>query len=152
MQMHDSAGRFQGAGGLPLYYQNWYLACSPKATIMMIHGLGSHCGWFDKLARKLIEQEYVTIDYILSYSTTIARAIALAPALEQVDVPRWKLLAGKMLSWVYPQFTLNTGIDLDTGIRDRALLEASFTYVTRRARSGNGTQRKQTIFCPSSFN
>jgi alpha-beta hydrolase superfamily lysophospholipase len=51
-------------------------------------------------------------------------AIALAPTLGKVGVSPVRVLLGKMLSRVWPRFTLNTGIDMSAGSRDQQVVAA----------------------------
>jgi alpha-beta hydrolase superfamily lysophospholipase len=68
----------------------------------------------------------VTIDYILSYpdeASALQGAIALAPALGKVGVSSFKVCLGRLLSRMFPHFTLHTGIEIDTASRDRVVLD-----------------------------
>ena len=70
----------------------------------------------------------IVLDYILRYpqqASVLQGAIALAPTLGRVGVSTIRVLLGKMLSRVWPRFTLNTGIDLSAGSRDQQVLAAS---------------------------
>jgi alpha-beta hydrolase superfamily lysophospholipase len=84
----------------------------PKCPIFLMgHSLGS----------------VVVLDYVLRYpqdASVLQGVIALAPTLGKVGVSRIKLLVGNLLSQVWPQFTLSTGIDLTAGSRDEKILAA----------------------------
>lgn len=56
--MQHFEGSFAGAGGLALYYQTWYPTQTVKATVGILHGLGSHSGWFRDIAAALVRQDY----------------------------------------------------------------------------------------------
>ncbi|MEH2114293.1 alpha/beta hydrolase [Nostoc sp.] len=76
----------------------------------------------------------IVLDYILRYpqqASLLQGAIAIAPTLGKVGVSPIRILLGKMLSRVWPRFTLNTGIDISAGSRDRQIL-ATFTQDTLR--------------------
>ncbi|HBB35919.1 MAG TPA: lysophospholipase [Cyanobacteria bacterium UBA8803] len=69
--------------------------------------------------------------------------IALAPALGQVGVSPIKVLLGQLLSRVWPHFTLNTGIDLAAGSRDKTVLDA---YARDSLRHTRASARLATEF------
>ena len=76
----------------------------------------------------------IVLDYILRHpqqASVLQGAIALAPSLGTVGVSPIRVLLGKMLSRVWPRFTLNTGIDLSAGSRDEQVL-AAFAQDTLR--------------------
>ncbi len=88
----------------------------------------------------------VVLDYILRHPTeasTLQGAIALAPAIGKVGVSKVRLLIGKLLSRIWPQFTLNTGIDLSAGSRDEKILVA---YAQDPLRHTLGTARLATEY------
>jgi alpha-beta hydrolase superfamily lysophospholipase len=88
----------------------------------------------------------VVLDYILRYPTeasTLQGAIALAPAIGKVGVSKIRLLIGRLLSRVWPQFTLNTGIDLSAGSRDEKVLAA---YAQDPLKHTLGTARLATEY------
>ncbi|MBN3958877.1 alpha/beta hydrolase [Nostoc sp. NMS8] len=76
----------------------------------------------------------IVLDYILRYPQQVSLlqgVIAIAPTLGKVGVSPIRILLGKMLSRVWPRFTLNTGIDISAGSRDQQVL-AAFTQDTLR--------------------
>ncbi|MEH2388026.1 MAG: lysophospholipase [Nostoc sp.] len=88
----------------------------------------------------------IVLDYILRYpqqALVLQGAIALAPTLGKVGVSPIRVLLGKMLSRVWPRFTLNTGIDISAGSRDQQILAA---YVQDRLRHTRATARLATEF------
>lgn len=149
-----------------IYYQSWLPSENPKAIIVLVHGLGSHSGWFSNVAEKLVESDYgvyaldlyghgkslgqqghinswddfrgnldyfcqwvksqyseqslfilghslgglIVLEYILRLSPAVNGIIIMAPALGKVGISRFKIMAGKLLSWVYPRFSLDIGI------------------------------------------
>lgn len=56
MQHHE--GTFNGAHGFNLYYQSWHPVEPAKAVLGIVHGLGSHSGWFGCIANDLVAQGY----------------------------------------------------------------------------------------------
>lgn len=85
----------------------------------------------------------IVLDYLLDHPTAVGGAIALAPALGPVGISPLKLALGRLLSRVYPRFTLSTGIDLAAGSRDPAVLAA---YDRDPLRHSVGTARLAAEF------
>ena len=88
----------------------------------------------------------IVLDYVLRYpkdASSLQGAIALAPTLGKVGVSPVRVLIGKMLSRVWPRFTLNTGIDITAGSRDEQILAA---YVQDTLRHTRATARLATEF------
>jgi alpha-beta hydrolase superfamily lysophospholipase len=194
-----SDGWLAGAYGLTLYYRHWFPHDRPKATVGIVHGLGSHSGAFSALAIALTEAGYgvygldlrghgrslgqrgyiqrwvelredlhcfqrfiqeqvphqpsfllghslgaiIVLDYALYYPETLAGAIAMAPAIGPVGVSPLKLAIGRILSWVWPQFTLDTGIPEKSGTHDPAVLAI---YAEDPLRHTKGTARLASEF------
>ncbi|BAY93078.1 MULTISPECIES: alpha/beta hydrolase [unclassified Tolypothrix] len=87
----------------------------------------------------------VVLDYILHYPnevSTLKGAIALAPALG-VGVSKFRLLLGQLLSRIWPQFSLSTGLDLSSASRDQKILAA---YAQDPLRHTLGTARLATEY------
>ncbi|MEH1903531.1 MAG: lysophospholipase [Nostoc sp.] len=88
----------------------------------------------------------IILDYILRYpqqASLLQGAIALAPTLGKVGVSPIRVLLGKMLSRVWPRFTLNTGINISAGSRDQQILTA---YAQDTLRHTRATARLATEF------
>ncbi|MCC5637774.1 alpha/beta hydrolase [Nostoc sp. CHAB 5844] len=88
----------------------------------------------------------VVLDYVLHYpqaAAVLKGVIILAPSLGKVGVSKIKLFLGQLLSWVWPRFTLNTGLDLAAGTRDEKVLA---TYTQDALRHTLGTARLATEF------
>lgn len=66
----------------------------------------------------------VVIDYALHHPAGLAGVIAVAPPLGRFGTPGWLLALGRALSWVWPEFTLETKLDLSGLSRDAAVREA----------------------------
>ena len=62
------------------------------------------------------------LDYALHHGSRLSGVIAAAPALGEVGVPRVLMAAGRILSRVWPRFSLRTGMDLSGISRDPAAL------------------------------
>jgi alpha-beta hydrolase superfamily lysophospholipase len=52
---------FLNNDGLLIFVRSWTLTRSPKACIIILHGLTEHSGLYDQTARALNEQDYVVI-------------------------------------------------------------------------------------------
>ncbi len=103
----------------------------PKTPIFLLgHSLGS----------------VIVLDYALRYpqeASTLGGVITLAPALGKVGVSKTRLLIGKLLSRVWPRFTLNTGLDLSASSRDENIIAA---YAQDSLRHTRGSARLATEF------
>lgn len=88
----------------------------------------------------------IVLDYALRCPQEASRlqgVITLAPALGKVGVSKTRLLIGKLLSRIWPRFTLNTGLDLSAGSRDEKILAA---YAQDSLRHTRGSARLATEF------
>lgn len=87
----------------------------------------------------------IVLDYVLRYpqAAALQGIIILAPSLGKVGVSKIKLLVGKLLSRVWPRFSLNTGLDLAAGTRDEKVLAS---YTQDALRHTLGTARLATEF------
>ncbi|MBD6619233.1 lysophospholipase [Komarekiella sp. 'clone 1'] len=88
----------------------------------------------------------IVLDYVLRYPKDVSKlrgAIALAPTLGKVGVSPVRVLIGKMLSRVWPGFSLNTGIDITAASRDEQILAA---YAQDTLRHTRATARLATEF------
>ncbi|MGH7628807.1 MAG: lysophospholipase [Gemmatimonadales bacterium] len=65
----------------------------------------------------------IVLDYALHHPEHLAGVAAASPALGRPNVPGWMLLLGRILSRVWPTFSLETGLDLSGITRDTAALE-----------------------------
>ena len=65
----------------------------------------------------------VVLDYALHHPAGLRGVIALAPPLGELGVPAPLLALGRVLSWVWPRFSLETGMDLTGIARDPAVVE-----------------------------
>ncbi|ABA24053.1 Alpha/beta hydrolase fold protein [Trichormus variabilis ATCC 29413] len=88
----------------------------------------------------------VVCDYILRCPQEVAKlqgAIALAPAIGKVGVSKFRLLVGKLLSQIWPRFSLTTGLDLSAGSRDEKVVAA---YAQDTLRHNLGSARLATEY------
>ncbi len=88
----------------------------------------------------------IVMDYVLCSPTeasALQGVIALSPALGPVGVPPFKLTLGRLLSRVWPQFTLSTGIDLSAASSDPAVIAA---YAQDQLRHSRGSARLSTEY------
>ncbi|MBT9311017.1 alpha/beta fold hydrolase [Leptothoe kymatousa] len=65
LTMQHQDGMFTVRDGLSLYYQSWLPPSTVKATIVLVHGLGSHSGLFQNVVRALIPEGYAIYGYDL---------------------------------------------------------------------------------------
>jgi len=47
--------QFAGAGGYPIYLRRWRPSVPARASLVLSHGLGEHCGRYEHVARRLVE-------------------------------------------------------------------------------------------------
>ncbi|MFN6565102.1 MAG: lysophospholipase [Nostoc sp. ChiSLP01] len=88
----------------------------------------------------------IVLDYALRYpheASALQGVITLAPALGKVGVSKTRLIIGKLLSRIWPRFSLNTGLDLSGGSRDEKILAA---YAEDSLRHTRGSARLATEF------
>ncbi len=86
------------------------------------------------------------LDYLLRYpeeAKLLAGAIAFTPALGESGVPTIRLILGRILSRIYPRFSMNTGMDLGFASRDAEVIKA---YARDTLRHTVGTARLSTEF------
>lgn len=58
-------GTFVTTPGLELYYQSWHPLDSSQAVVIFIHGLGSHSGWFSRIAQDLVARQHTVYAFDL---------------------------------------------------------------------------------------
>lgn len=63
-----------------------------------------------------------SLDYVLRFPGRLRGIVALSPTLGRVGVSPFRLLLARLLSRVWPRFTLSTGLDLSASSRDPAVL------------------------------
>ena len=131
-------GRSPGPRG---YVQNWAefrqdLACFHRlireerphqACYVIGHSLGAN----------------VVLDYALAAPEKLAGIIAIAPVVGPVGISPLKLALGRLLSRLWPRFTLNAGIPEGAGSHDPTVIAA---YVNDPLRHTKGTARLATEF------
>jgi alpha-beta hydrolase superfamily lysophospholipase len=69
----------------------------------------------------------VVLDYALKHPEKIAGVIAAAPPLGKVGVPPLLMMLGRVMSRIWPRFSLEVGMDLSGLARDPAVIEAVLT-------------------------
>ncbi|WP_156819950.1 alpha/beta hydrolase [Synechococcus sp. PCC 7336] len=74
---------------------------------------------------------------------SVSGAIAMAPALGRVGVPPVKLAIGRVLSNIWPRFSLDTGLEAEAAVQDKTLLQANLEDPLRHTQ---GTARLATEF------
>ncbi len=88
----------------------------------------------------------IVLDFLLNcpqVGKKLQGAIALAPSVGKVGISPFKLFLGKVLSGIWPSFSLNTGMDANTASRDEKVLAA---YAQDPLRHTRGTARLATEF------
>jgi alpha-beta hydrolase superfamily lysophospholipase len=66
----------------------------------------------------------VVLDYAIHYPQDLAGVIATSPPLGEVGVPPLLMALGRVMSRIFPRFSLNVGMDLSGLARDPAVIEA----------------------------
>ncbi|HEY9762876.1 MAG TPA: lysophospholipase [Trichocoleus sp.] len=89
----------------------------------------------------------VVLDDALQAPESLAGVIAMAPAIGPVGVSPLKLGIGRLLSWVWPRFALDTGIPEGAGSQNPETVAA---YATDPLRHRWGTARLVTEFLQAS--
>ncbi len=56
--MEHREGKFQGAGGLELYYQCWRPEEEPRAVLAIVHGFGEHSGRYMNVVNRLVPKGF----------------------------------------------------------------------------------------------
>jgi alpha-beta hydrolase superfamily lysophospholipase len=56
--MQHKESTFTGHDNLELYYQSWHPDTEPKATLIIVHGLGEHSGRYINLVNPLVADNY----------------------------------------------------------------------------------------------
>ena len=85
----------------------------------------------------------IALDYILRFPDKLQGVIATAPAIGKVGVSPVRMGIGRILSWLWPNFTLCTGIEQGAGSRDPAVVAA---YAQDPLRHTKGSARLVTEF------
>jgi alpha-beta hydrolase superfamily lysophospholipase len=75
----------------------------------------------------------VVLDYVLHYPQGLQGTIISNPILGAVGVSPIKFAIARLLSQVWPTFSLSTGVASDTGARDPAILASHFNDPLRHA-------------------
>ncbi len=201
-QSRHCEGWRAGVNNVSLYFQRWHSAQKQpaKATVVIVHGLGSHSGLFQPLVDRLLAQNYciysfdlrghgrsegqrgyinrwdeyredlrqfvnwvqwqegdrpcylmgnslgaaIVLDYSLQFPDSVDGLILSAPAVSTQGISPLKLKAGRLLSQVYPHFSLSTGFkQKQPSTRDTAVNAA---YANDPLRHSRGTARLSTEF------
>jgi alpha-beta hydrolase superfamily lysophospholipase len=88
----------------------------------------------------------IALDYTLHYvqdKSILQGVIAFAPSIGKVGVPLSRVVLGKLLSQVWPRFSLNIGLDFSAGSRDQQILDS---YTQDKLRHTLATARLSTEF------
>ncbi|MFO0052316.1 MAG: lysophospholipase, partial [Dolichospermum sp.] len=88
----------------------------------------------------------IALDYTLHYiqdQSTLAGVIGFSPSIGQVGVPLSRVVLGKLLSRVWPRFSLHIGLDFSAGSRNQKILDS---YTQDKLRHTLATARLSTEF------
>ncbi|MFM9159614.1 MAG: serine aminopeptidase domain-containing protein, partial [Dolichospermum sp.] len=88
----------------------------------------------------------IALDYTLHYvkdQSTLAGVIGFSPSIGQVGVPLSRIVLGKLLSRVWPRFSLHIGLDFSAGSRNQKILDS---YTQDKLRHTLATARLSTEF------
>ena len=61
--MKHKEGVFKGIGDLELYYQCWLPKDEPEAVLLIIHGLGEHCGRYMNVVNHFVPKGYAVYGF-----------------------------------------------------------------------------------------
>ncbi len=61
--MQHTDGHFAGVGGLELYRRCWHPESSPRAAIVLVHGVGEHSGQYMNVVGPIVEAGYTVCSY-----------------------------------------------------------------------------------------
>ena len=53
--MRPTEGRFAGSDGIELCSRAWEPDSTPRAVVVLVHGVGEHCGRYENLVVPLAE-------------------------------------------------------------------------------------------------
>ena len=56
--IHHNEGRFEGAGGLEIYWQSWRAEVPVKAVVVIAHGAGEHGGRYRHVVERIVPAGY----------------------------------------------------------------------------------------------
>ncbi len=56
--MHHAEGNFKGVRDANIYYQNWLPDGEVKAVLLVVHGLGEHCGRYMNVVNHFVPRGY----------------------------------------------------------------------------------------------
>jgi alpha-beta hydrolase superfamily lysophospholipase len=89
----------------------------------------------------------VVLEYALRHPAGLAGVIAAAPPLGQLGVPPLLMALGRLLSRVFPRFSLNVGMDLSGLARDPVVVETVLAdpFFHRRGTARLSTEVTTTI-------
>jgi alpha-beta hydrolase superfamily lysophospholipase len=85
----------------------------------------------------------IALDYALRFGETLQGLILMSPTLGAVGISPLKLLLGRILSRIYPRFSLDTGIDFSASSRNPEVVKALAQDSLRHSR---GSARLATEF------
>ncbi|MEM9136437.1 MAG: lysophospholipase [Cyanobacteria bacterium P01_F01_bin.42] len=85
----------------------------------------------------------IALDYVLKYPESLAGLMLSAPAVGQTEVSPILFTLGRLLSWIWPHFSLNLGFDPDACSR---IPEVTKRYNRDPIRHTRGTARLSTEF------
>ncbi len=67
----------------------------------------------------------IVLEYALHYPDGLTGVIASAPAIGEVGVPAWKMALGRVLSKIWPRFSMKAGLNDADMSRDPEVVKAS---------------------------
>jgi alpha-beta hydrolase superfamily lysophospholipase len=65
MRIQPTEDKFEGAGGLRIFFRAWRPAQKPKAVVVISHGFNSHSGYYQWVAEQLVADDLAV--YALDY-------------------------------------------------------------------------------------
>ncbi|MCP4673416.1 MAG: alpha/beta hydrolase, partial [Desulfobacula sp.] len=61
--MKHKEGAFKGIDDLQLYYQCWLPEDEPEAVLLIVHGLGEHCGRYSNVVNHFVPKGYAVYGF-----------------------------------------------------------------------------------------
>ncbi len=61
--MDHVEGTFEGPAGARIYHQAWLPGCDTRAALVLVHGIGEHCGRYGNVVSRLVPRGYAVYGF-----------------------------------------------------------------------------------------